>query len=316
MSPNNDIKLLLELYTIFKNQKQKLIMKTSLAHLPPEKQQQLAIIVDVVREKYTVELVILFGSYARGNWVEELHDDGFHYKYQSDFDIFVVTEKEHLANKIESDDQLWNCLNRRIKTPVTFIAHDIEFLNRRLRKGQYFFSDIKKEGICLYNSGRFELAEEKILLPQEYKHLAEEDFNYYFTKAKNFNLVFQFCFDKNNYNEAAFLLHQTTESLYSAILLVLTRYKPNTHDLKKLGKRAASIEPKFLKVFPQGTEEEKRLFELLRKAYVSARYNKNYKVTPEELTWLSDRVEILRGMTEEICKNKIESFNNQIDTKS
>jgi uncharacterized protein len=291
-------------------------MKTSLSHLPPEKQQQLATIVDIVREKYTVELIILFGSYARGNWVEELHDDGFHYKYQSDFDIFVVTEKEHLANKIESDDQLWNFLNRRIKTPVTIIAHDIEFLNRRLRKGQYFFSDIKKEGICLYNSDRFKLAEERELTPKEYKSLAENDFNYYLTKAKNFKSGFEFYFEKTYFNEAAFLLHQTTESLYSAILLVLTRYKPNTHDLKKLGKRAASIEPKFLKAFPQGTEEEKRLFELLRKAYVSARYNKNYKITPEELTWLSGRVEVLRNMTEEICKNKIESFVNQIDTKS
>ena len=284
-------------------------MKTSLSHLPLEKQQQLATIVDIVREKYTVEIVILFGSYARGKWVEELHDDGFHYKYQSDFDIFIVTEKEYLANKIESDDQLWNCFNRRIKTPVTVISHDIDFLNRRLRKGQYFFSDIKKEGICLYNSGRFELAEERELIPKEYKSLAEDDFEHYFTKAKNFKSGFEFYFEKTYFSEAAFSLHQTTENFYNTILLVLTRYKPNTHDLKKLGKRVASIEPEFLKIFPQGTEEEKRLFELLRKAYVSARYNKSYKITPEELTWLSERVNLLQAMTEEVCSKKIESLN-------
>ena len=109
-------------------------MKTSLSHLPLEKQQELAVIVDIVREKYTVEMIILFGSYARGDWVEELHDDGFHYKYQSDFYIFIVTEKEHLANKIESDSQLRNSLRCVIKTPVTFIAHNINFLNRRLGK--------------------------------------------------------------------------------------------------------------------------------------------------------------------------------------
>lgn len=291
-------------------------MKTSLSHLPPEKQQQLTTIIDIIREKYTVEMIILFGSYARGKWVEDLHDDGFHYKYQSDFDIFVVTEKEHLANKIESDDQLWNRLNRQIKTPVTVIAHDIEFLNRRLRKGQYFFSDIKKEGICLYNFGRFELAEEKELLPKEYKRLAEEDFNHHFFTANEFFLNFCNALDRQSYNIAAFELHQATENLYSAILLTLTRYKPNTHDLKKLGKRVASVEPEFLKVFPQGTEEERKHFELLRKAYVSARYNKNYKITPEELRWLTSRVEVLRDMTEEICKKKIESFDNQHDTQS
>lgn len=291
-------------------------MKTSLAHLPPEKRQELAVIVDIVREKYTVEMIILFGSYARNDWVEELHEDGFHYNYQSDFDVFVVTEKEYLANKIEADSQLRNSLRCVIKTPVTFIAHDIDFLNRRLRKGQYFFSDIKREGVCLYNSDSYELAEEKVLLPKEYKHLAEEDFNYYCEKSNKLNKLFFFGFKEQDYSEAAFLLHQVTESLYSAILLTLTRYKPNTHDLEKLSKRAASVKPDFLKVFPQGTEEERRLFELLRKAYVSARYNKNYKITPEELTWLSGRVEVLRDMTEEICKKKIESFDNQRDTQS
>jgi len=261
-------------------------------------------------------MIVLFGSYARGGWVEELHEDGFHHKYQSDFDIFVVTESAYLANKIESDSQLRNSLRCVIKTPITFIAHDIDFLNRRLRKGQYFFSDIKKEGICLYNSGRFELAEEKELTSKEYKHLAEEDYNYYFEKSNKLNKLFSFAVKEQDYNEAAFLLHQTTESLYSTILLVLTRYKPNTHDLEKLSKRVAGIKPDFLKVFPQGTEEERNYFELLRKAYVSARYNKNYKVTLEELTWLSNRVKVLRDMTEEICKKKIESLDNQSNTKS
>lgn len=290
-------------------------MKTSLTHLPSEKQHELSIIISAICEKYTVEMIILFGSYARGNWVEELHDDGFHYKYQSDFDIFIVAGKECLANKIESDDHLWNFFNRRIKTPVTVIAHDIEFLNRRLHKGQYFFSDIKKEGICLYDSGRFEIAEEKELAIKQYKYFAEEDFNYWFNSAKDFYYGFCFYLENKNYNKAAFLLHQATENFYNTLLLVLTRYKPNTHDLKKLGSRVASIEPEFLKIFPKGTEEERKLFELLRKAYVSARYNKNYKITPEELTWLSNRVKVLQDITEEICKKKIEGFDDKINTK-
>jgi len=78
-------------------------MKTSLEFLPEHKQQELQVLVDVIREKYQVDFIMLFGSYARGSWVEELHDDGFHYKYQSDFDIFIVTNNEHCATKIERD---------------------------------------------------------------------------------------------------------------------------------------------------------------------------------------------------------------------
>jgi len=114
--------------------------------------------------------------------------------------------------------------------------------------------------------------------------------------------------EKEKNNKAAFLLHQTTECLYSTILLVFTRYKPNSHDLKKLSKRVASIEPQFLSVFPQGSEEEKARFELLRKAYVNARYKPSYTITQQELVWLAEKVKKLQALTAQLCKEKIESF--------
>jgi hypothetical protein len=46
---------------------------------------------------------------------------------------------------------------------------------------------------------------------------------------------------------------------------------------------AASLDPIFNTVFPLDTDEHKRLFELLRKAYVDARYKLHYKITKEEL---------------------------------
>ena len=69
-----------------------------------------------------------------------------------------------------------------IKTPVSVIVHDIDFINRCLNKAQYFFTDIKKEGILLYNSGKYQLDEPKELSPEERRKLANEDFNYYFEK--------------------------------------------------------------------------------------------------------------------------------------
>ena len=280
-------------------------MKTSIEFLPENKQEELGYLVNIIREKHSVEMVILFGSYARGNWVEERNEDGF-FKYQSDYDIFIVTETKQMANKIESDHQLRNRIEHIITTPISIIAHDIEFFNRRLRKGQYFFSDIKKEGVCLYNTKRFKLVEEKELSLKEREHLAEEDFEYWFMRAMEFLIDFKNAFDRGSFNQAAFLLHQATENFYNTMLLVFTRYKPNTHDLEKLSKRAASIDPIMLAIFSvEGSEEEKRRFELLRKAYVDARYNKNYVITSDELTWLADRVKYLQEVTKEICQNKI-----------
>ena len=91
-------------------------------------------------------------------------------------------------------------------------------------------------------------------------------------------------------------------------MLVFTRYKPRTHDLEKLNQRVTGIEPQFVKVFPQGTEEEKNRFELLRKAYVDARYKPSYTITQQELEWLAKRVQHLQLLTNTLCKEKIESF--------
>ena len=107
---------------------------------------------------------------------------------------------------------------------------------------------------------------------------------------------------------AAFQLHQATERFYTTILLVFTHYKPKEHDIDKLGKQANSLDPRFLPVFPRTTQEEKRLFELLKKAYIDARYNRNYKITKKELEYLGERVKKLQKLTKEVCKERIESY--------
>ncbi len=287
-------------------------MKTSLDHLPEQKQDELNNIVRMIREDFDVEMIILFGSYARGDWVEELGPDEFYYTYQSDFDILVVAEKK-LANK----HRKWGLLEDRfmrssvVQTPITLIHHSIGYLNAQLSKGQYFFSDIKKEGILLYNSGRNELAEERELSPEEYRKKAEKNYRKWFESAKEFFNYYRMGFKEGNYNSAAFQLHQATERFYSALLLVLIDYKPKTHDIEKLAKLVAAQEPKILEVFPKGTEEERNRFELLRKAYVDARYDEDYKISSEELKWLGERVKKLQKLTEDICTKKIHSFSTK-----
>ncbi|GGX55451.1 HEPN domain-containing protein [Saccharospirillum salsuginis] len=283
-------------------------MKTSLDHLPEPKRHELRRAVDIILESVKPEMLILFGSYARGDWQEEMADDGVHYQYQSDFDLLAVAKSEAKALRIERKDSLRKELSRSLRTPVTLIAHDIHFVNRNLTKGQFFFADILKEGVMLHDSGKLELAEPGALSPKERKRLAEQDFEYWMEKVNSVDKKFRFCLAEEEYTEAAFDLHQKTERLYNAILLVFTRYKPKTHDLERLSDLVASLEPEFLKVFPQGSREEKDRFELLRQAYVSARYSPAYRITREDLDWLSERVQLLQSLAERLCLERIEGF--------
>ena len=70
-------------------------MKTSLDHLPLHKREQLAAIAAMVQATAPVEMIILFGSYARGNWVEDLVTG-----YFSDYDLMVIVATEEQARDL------------------------------------------------------------------------------------------------------------------------------------------------------------------------------------------------------------------------
>jgi HEPN domain-containing protein/predicted nucleotidyltransferase len=287
-------------------------MKKSLAHLPEHKQKELKLITRIILDKFgEAEMIILFGSYARGTWVEDSYvEDKVIYEYASDFDVLLITKDQKIASQARKQTFVEQAIEKKkqIKTPVSIIYHGINHVNTSISQGHYFFTDIKKEGILLYDSGKYKLAETKELTSAVKKKNAEEDFEQWFESAKNFYRTFEFNLKEEMYKVAAFQLHQATERFYHTIIVVFTGNKPKMHNLETLGKRAANMDGEFLKIFPRDTAEQDRLFKLLKHAYVDARYKKEYKITKAELEYLAKRVKILQRLTKKICKAKIESF--------
>jgi uncharacterized protein len=284
-------------------------MKKSLSHLPDYKQTELRELTDIIVKAAKPEMIILFGSYARGNWVEDRFtdpEDHHTYEYKSDYDICVLTRTKGMARNAGlwmKCERLIRCAG--IKTWPNIIAHDIKEFNKKIEKREYFFCDIKKEGVVLFDTKNFKIAASKRLSVKERRKIAKEDFEQWFEGACNFFKGCNFFVSEKKLKEAAFLLHQATERFYAALLLVFTQYKPRTHDIEILGHQVSTFDPRLCAVFPQFTEEDKRLFNLIKKAYIDARYKRSYSITKDELAYLSDRVEKLRALTEEICKKKI-----------
>lgn len=287
-------------------------MKTSIDHLHSRKQKELESIVNIICHATRVEMIILFGSYARGDFVDYDfyydREEGHTTSYESDFDLMVIVKNERKPEDFNIWYKVENQIRRSIRTPVSLIVEDIEHVNEQLSVGRYFYADIKKEGILLYDSKRFQLAKAKKLTLGIKKRLAEEDYKLWFPKAKDDFEFYEFGISRKKWNKAAFNLHQTTESLYTATSLILTGYKPRTHDLEKLTERIEKIDQDFCKIFPRKEPEEKRLFELLRKAYIDARYKKSYKITKPELEYLAERVKKLRRLALRKCREKIKQF--------
>lgn len=282
-------------------------MKKSLSHLPKEKQDLINHIVKVIVEKIQPEKIILYGSYATGKWVEdEYEEDGHWYDYISDYDFLVITK----SGERKSDYEVQEIVEHRmgLNVQVSAITHDIDYINGKLSEGQYFFSDIQKEGILLYDAGNVPLAKRHELSINEKRSMMQNDFNNWYTTAKSFLKGVYFYLKEDDLKIATFMLHQSAERTYNTVILVFRGYKPKTHNLEKLHRYAKHFSIELAKVFPQNSEIEKHLFNLLKKGYVEARYDKNFTISREEVQSLVEKVSKLQLITETICKQKINSL--------
>ncbi len=290
-------------------------MKTQLPKKSKAHEASIYAIRDVILESYKdkIAFIILFGSFARGDWIYDSYKEGTTtYEYASDYDFLIITKK-HKQGSGQAATRLGSEISESLKsfrhplkphTP-TIIIESVQRVNKELEKGQYFFSDIKKDGVLLYGSGEFELADARPLSKAEIKEIAEDYFEQWFYDGKDFLEVSQVAKERGMLKNSAFQLHQATENLLNCALLVLTDYKPKLHDLAKLLKLCASQSNKFLGIFPTATAEEETCFKLLQEAYIGARYDKNYAITKEQLEYLIARVEKLRDVVESVCKERI-----------
>lgn len=252
-------------------------------------------------------MVILFGSYARNTWAEEIsRENGINLEFKSDYDFLVVTSKDLTKTTNEKWVKAQQKLNsRKFSTSVSVIQHSVGYINKELKAGGYFFTDVIREGKVLYDSGEVSLEQPGNVDPEEVKKRAKEEFERWMENGNNFFKTFELTFKEGMYKNAAFELHQATEAFYTAILLVFTGYKGKLHDIEDLGKQIAKIHPEFAYVFPMNSKDNLERFHKLKRAYIDARYKKDYSITKEDLEYLSGRVEVLKGLVERVCGERL-----------
>ena len=296
-------------------------MKTSLENLPEGKQRELGFVVEAIRDGFAFAIarrtmpnlrggkllkIILFGSYARGDWVEDPVG-----RYFSDYDLLVVVDREELTDVPEfwakTEEQLLQELasGRNLRTPVSLIYHSLDDVNEKLRLGRYFFMDLVREGVVLFEEPGHPFAKAKPLTAAEALRESRDYFEEWFESACDF---FESAADagvRRKNKLAAFLLHQAAERFYHCLFLVRTLYSPKTHNLNQLRQLAEAMEPRLKEVWPRATKFERRCYELLRDAYVKARYSRHYRISDEQLGWLSSRVELLQTLVRELCEERL-----------
>ncbi|PSS61548.1 nucleotidyltransferase [Ensifer sp. NM-2] len=295
-------------------------MKSSIAHLPERKQRELARVVEVLHEEFEDALkdgtadfkkrgrilkVILFGSYARGNWVDEPHTTK---GYRSDYDILVVVNNSKLTDFARYWSKAQDRLLRHsgIETPTSLIVHSRREVNTALYDGRYFFVDIRRDGIVLYELDDEPLAVPKRLTPADAYRMAQEHYDTRTVTAANFLQLARSAAAANMWKEASFLLHQSIEQAYATLLLVLTNHSPASHNLNFLRGRAEEQHRELAEIWPRDQQRFAAWFNIVNEAYVKARYSRHFEITEEALLWLLGRTEALIDLVEKACRNHLE----------
>jgi HEPN domain-containing protein len=160
----------------------------------------------------------------------------------------------------------------------------------------------------LYDSGRHTLAQPRPKTPAERRVFAQQCFDKYLAVADQFYAHAIAGIGRNENETAAFLLHQATEHYYKCAILVVTAYWPKDHNIKYLGKVCAGMDEAFRGIFPVSPAAEKRRLELLKDAYVKARYSLVWRISREDLEVLAQRIAVLRERTVAVCCGYIESL--------
>jgi uncharacterized protein len=166
--------------------------------------------------------------------------------------------------------------------------------------------DVARNGIAIYQSDDSELAEPKPKTPDQALAMAREYYEEWMAGGAQFLETAQFAITRQWNKKAAFLLHQATESLYHCVLLVCTFYTPHVHNLGFLRTQAERLDRRLTYVWPTDSRRERSMFEKLKDAYVKARYSKHYRISAEELAWLSACVEELGRVVQAICEERIQ----------
>ena len=246
--------------------------------------------------------IILFGSYARTDWVDEPNNG-----YLSDFDLLVIVSHPKLT---DIADYWWTAEDKILRDPavgriVNLIVHDLAEVNQALGRGEYFWTDIARDGVFLYDLPGHPLAVPKPMTPQDASNMAQRYFDIWLPKVTDSLEIAEFCISAGKTKDAAFNLHQAVERAYICVLLVHTFYFPRSHNIKFLRSLAEDADKRLIDAWPREQRIDKRRFETLKRAYVEARYSDQYDVSAEDLEAISASARRLRDLVVASCADRL-----------
>jgi HEPN domain. len=191
-------------------------------------------------------------------------------------------------------------------------------VNQALRRGEYFWVDIIRDGIALYELPNHPFAAPQPMTASDAFEMASGYFDAGLSATDRAlrTVVLQTAegMDDGGWRkDAAFSLHQAVERAYGCFLLTHTFYFPRSHNIKFLRSLAEDKEERLIAAWPRDKKIDRRRFELLKRAYVEARYAPSYEISAEDLAALAEAASRLRNIVETLCAERIDRLRSEAE---
>jgi Uncharacterized conserved protein related to C-terminal domain of eukaryotic chaperone, SACSIN len=261
-------------------------------------QQQLT---EVIVKAANPDMMFLLGATLHRKRCESIFNDlAPSCQHISDCTLLILLP--NLANKELHDwqDKIENHCSNAI--PVTTLVLQTSTFIEWLQAGLPFAVAAWQHAPVLYDAGN--ICREDIPEPRETINSKEatKQWEDGLSKAKEFLAGAELYRVRKQHKMAAFMLHQSAEQALRTLLKVGTGYHANTHSIDRLLRYGSLVAYQLPQLFPRQTEQEKRLFNLLQKAYIDTRYKEDYKITDEELLTLIEKIRRIHEILSEAGK--------------
>jgi HEPN domain-containing protein len=210
------------------------------------------------------------------------------------------TPEHEISNKIED-----NCQHLVI---VHAIVHKANSAKEALNIGRRFWSTVMEKGFILYQLPELQLPEHQQINNEILLERAKFNWERWGVQGKEFLKGAELYRADNNYRLAAFLLHQSVESVLKAIIQAIIGYRVQIHNLSRLLRLTLLFTDELKEVFELNTTEGAQVYTLLQNAYSQSRYNSTFDPDEASVRILSKQATKFNQIAEKIYKQYIDDI--------
>jgi HEPN domain-containing protein len=207
------------------------------------------------------------------------------------------TPEHEISNKIED-----NCQYLAL---VHAIAHKANSAKEALNIGRRFWSTVMEKGYVLYHSPELILPAHREITKELLLERAKFNWERWGKQGSEFLKGAELYRADNNFRLAAFLLHQSVESVLKAIIQTVIGYRVQMHNLSRLLRLTLVFTDELKDVFDLNTTDGARLYQLLQNAYSQSRYKSSFDPDGDSVRILSKHVTKFNQVAARIYKQYI-----------